>query len=115
MHGKGEWYRGRNIEPNQRAREGVVIVRMIASQIGKERVIARHGDSRRRGKGQDWTGKCSRLARMRGLGLSTCGESSDGLMEVRGLLDRLIAARSAKQRILMGQAGSEDRRLFGPL
>jgi len=78
-------------------------------------MIAGHGGSRRRGEGRDWTGKCSRLARMRGLGSSTCGEDSDGLREVRGLLDRLIAARSAKQRILMGQAGPEDSRSFGPL
>jgi len=78
-------------------------------------MIAGHGGSRWRGEGRDWKWECSRLARMRGLGSSTCKESSDGLMEVRGLLDRLIAARSAKQRILMGQKGPEDRRLFGPL
>ena len=32
---KGEQHRGRNTEPNQRAREGVAIVRMIASESGR--------------------------------------------------------------------------------
>jgi len=47
-------------------------------------MIAGHGDLGRRGEDRDWMGECSRLARMRGLGSSTCGESSDGLMEVTG-------------------------------
>ena len=78
-------------------------------------MIAGHGGSRRREEGRNWTEECSRLSRMCGLGSSACGEDSDGLMEVRGLLDHLIAARSAKQRILMGQEGPEDSRSFGPV
>jgi len=51
---RGEQHRGENIEPNQRAHEGVAIVRMIAFQIGKDQMIAGHGGSRRRGEGRDW-------------------------------------------------------------